>query len=75
MSKLSLGPIAKAELVKLTISLSSGLKADLDRYASLHAETWETDALDTTTLIPHILETFLARDREFQRIRRQKGSK
>lgn len=67
MSKLSLGPIAKAELVKLTVALPAGLKVDLDRYAIVHAETWGTEALDVTALIPHILETFLARDRGFRK--------
>jgi hypothetical protein len=72
MSKLSLGPIAKAETIKLTVALPASLKADLDRYATLHAETWETEALDAATLIPHILETFLARDRGFRRTQRPK---
>lgn len=72
MSKLSLGPIAKSESIKLTVALPASLKADLDRYATLHAETWGTEALDATALIPHILETFLARDRGFRKIQRSK---
>lgn len=72
MNKLSLGPIAKAELVRLTVAMPAGLKADLDRYAILHAETWGTDALDAAALIPHILETFLARDRGFRKTQRTK---
>jgi hypothetical protein len=72
MSKLSLGPIPKAELVKLTVALPAGLKTDLDRYAALHAEIWGTEALDAAALIPHILETFLARDRGFRKSQRPK---
>jgi hypothetical protein len=66
--KLRLGPIPKTEKVKVTITLSARLKMDLDRYAELHAQTWG-EAVETTTLIPYMLETFIARDRGFRKAR------
>ena len=64
--KLRLGPIPKTETVKLTIALSTTLKASLDRYAELHTQTWGT-SVDVATLIPYMLETFITRDRGFKR--------
>jgi len=70
MTKLSLGPIANTEPVRLTVLVPASLKADLDRYAELHAATWGAQRMDAATLIPHILTTFLGRDRAFRRARR-----
>jgi hypothetical protein len=49
---------------RVTIALSSQLKTDLDRYAEVHAQTWG-DKVDVPTLIPYMLDTFIARDRAF----------
>ena len=65
-SKLRLGPLPKVEATKLTIVLSSALKADLDRYAALHTQTWG-EPVDAATLAPHMLEAFMARDRGFRK--------
>jgi hypothetical protein len=65
-SKLRLGPLPKTETVKVTFSCTTALKAELDRYAALHAKTFG-EPIDTTTLIPHMLEAFMARDRVFER--------
>lgn len=65
-SKLRLGPLPKNETVKLTITLTSTLKADLERYAALHAQIYG-EPVDAATLIPHMLETFVARDRGFRK--------
>lgn len=65
-SKLRLGPLPKTENIKLTFTCPVGLKADLDRYAALHGQTYG-EAVDTATLIPHMLEAFMARDRGFKR--------
>ena len=65
-SKLRLGPLPKTETVKVTIALTSVLKADLERYAALHAQTYG-EPIDAATLIPHMLEAFMARDRGFKR--------
>lgn len=64
--KLRLGPLPKTESVKVTFQCQAGLKADLDRYAALHARTYG-EAVDAATLIPHMLEAFMARDRAFKR--------
>ena len=66
--KLRLGPLPKTENVKLTFTCSVSLKANLDRYAALHAQTYG-EAVDATTLIPHMLEAFIAGDRGFRRKR------
>lgn len=58
--KLRLGPLPKLESTKLTFACP----ADLDRYASLHAQTYG-EAVDAVTLIPHMLEAFIGRDRGF----------
>ena len=68
-TKLRLGPLPKTETVKVTVVLSAALKTDLDRYAALHAQTWG-EAVDIATLIPHVLATFIARDRRFQHVLR-----
>lgn len=65
-SKLRLGPLPKTEMVKLTIALTVVLKAELERYAALHAQTYG-EPVDAATLIPHMLEAFMARDRGFKR--------
>lgn len=70
--KLRLGPLPKTENVKLTFACPTALKADLDRYAALHAQAYG-EAVDATTLIPHMLEAFIAGDREFKRGRGIKG--
>lgn len=62
--KLRLGPLPKTESIKLTFSCPSDLKAELDRYAALHAQTYG-EATDALALIPHMLAAFMARDRGF----------
>jgi len=64
--KLRLGPLPKTESTKLTFACPAKLKADLDRYAAMHAQTYG-EAVDATTLIPHMLEAFIAGDRGFRR--------
>lgn len=68
-NKLRLGPLPKTESVKLTVTLSAELKATLDRYAALHAQTYGGQ-VDAAKLVPHILEAFLTRDRGFRRLSR-----
>ena len=64
--KLRLGPLPKTESVKLTFTCPASLRADLERYAALHAQTYG-EAVDAVTLIPHMLEAFMTRDRGFKR--------
>ena len=42
------------------------LEGDLDRYAALHAQAYG-EAVDATTLIPYMLEAFVAGDRGFRK--------
>lgn len=64
--KLRLGPLPRTEPVKMTVTLSAELKATLDRYAALHAQTYG-QRVDAAALVPHMLEAFMARDRSFRR--------
>ena len=64
--KLRLGPLPKIATVKVTIALTTALKADLERYAALHAQTYG-EPIDAATLIPHMLKAFMEHDRVFKR--------
>lgn len=64
--KLRLGPLPKTESTKLTFACPASLKADLDHYAALHTQTYG-EAVDAVTLIPHMLEAFIAGDRGFRK--------
>lgn len=64
--KLRLGPLPKIENMKLTFSCPASLKADIDRYAALHAQTYG-EAVDSVALIPYMLEAFMTGDRGFRR--------
>lgn len=68
--KLRLGPLPKTESVKLTFVCAATLKADLDRYAALHAQTYG-EAVDAIVLIPHMLEAFMVGDRGFRQTSRK----
>ncbi|EOU1352824.1 DUF2274 domain-containing protein [Pseudomonas aeruginosa] len=65
-NKLRLGPLPSSTSMKLTFTCPASLKADLDRYAALHAQTYG-EAVDAVTLIPHMLEAFMIGDRNFKR--------
>ncbi len=67
--KLRLGPLPKTETVKLTFACPASLKAELERYAALHAQAYGA-TVDAEKLIPHMLEAFMAGDRGFKRGRR-----
>ncbi len=68
--RLRLGPLPKIDTAKLNIVVTSELHASLERYAALHAESYGGTA-DVATLIPHMLQAFMARDRGFQALRRR----
>lgn len=72
--KLRPGPLPRQETTKLTFACPSSLKSDLDldRYAALHAQTYR-EAVDAVTLIPHMLEAFIAGDRGFRKGGRVRG--
>ncbi|OMG66297.1 hypothetical protein AUR61_005225 [Stutzerimonas balearica] len=64
--KLRLGPLPKTETVKLTFTCPASLKADLERYAAVHAQTYG-ESVDVSTLIPYMLQAFMAGDRGFKK--------
>lgn len=70
--KLRLGPLPDTQTVKLTFACPVPLKADLDRYAALHAQTYG-EAVETVMLIPLMLEAFMTGDRGFTRRRAPHG--
>ena len=64
--KLRLGPLPRLESTKLTFTCPASLKIQLDQYAALHAQAYG-ETVDAATLIPHMLEAFMAGDRGFRR--------
>lgn len=72
--KLRLGPLPKIESVKVTFTCTVVLKAELERYAAIHAQSYG-EPVDALVLIPHMLEAFMARDRGFKRESAQKEAK
>jgi hypothetical protein len=64
--RLRLGPLPKTETVKLTFTCTVVLKAELERYAAMHSQAYG-ESVDASTLIPHMLATFMARDRGFKK--------
>jgi hypothetical protein len=64
--KLRLGPLPDTQTVKLAFACPARLKADLDRYAALHTQTYG-EAVDAVVLVPLMLEAFMAGDRSFRR--------
>jgi hypothetical protein len=64
--RLRLGPLPKTETVKVTFTCTVVLKAELERYAAMHSQSYG-EPVDALTLIPYMLETFMARDRGFRK--------
>ena len=71
--KLRLGPLPKAETVRLAVTLPVSVKADLDRYAELYSSTYG-EPIDVVSLVPHMLATFMDRDRVFRKAIQARGS-
>ena len=68
-SKLRLGPLPKTDVFKMTVAIPVELKTELDAYTQAYCEAWGTQA-DLASLIPFMLQSFVDRDRAFQRMRR-----
>ena len=64
-NRLSLGPLPASSSVKMTITVSPELKAQLDAYAEVHARVHQVP-VDAVALVPHMLAAFIARDRAFR---------
>jgi hypothetical protein len=69
--KLRLGPLPDLGTVKLTVTVPAALKGQLDLYAEVHSANFGAP-VDARTLIPLMLAAFLAKDRVFQRVTREK---
>jgi hypothetical protein len=65
-AKLRLGPLPKANRVKLTVTMTAELNSALERYAELHSQL-HGEKTDAAMLIPHMLAAFMARDRGFRK--------
>jgi hypothetical protein len=65
VAKLRIGPLPKATTVKLVVHLPADLKDMLDRYAAQHSQAFG-ESVDAASLVPHMLEHFMARDRAFK---------
>jgi hypothetical protein len=68
INRLSLGPLPASTQVKLTITVSAELKAQLDAYAEVHARMHQV-SVDAVALVPHIL----ARDCGFKALQARKS--
>ena len=73
-TKLRLGPLPSTDTLKLTITVPVGLKAQLDRYAALHSETWG-ETVSAADLIPHMLTQFILRDKAFKAAMRRERAR
>jgi hypothetical protein len=69
--KLALGPLARTDSVKVTLTFAYTLKEDLDRYAEVHSAAWG-QKVEAADLIPHMLAQFLSKDRQFKRTIKEK---
>lgn len=72
--KLRLGPLPRTESTKVTVSVSAELKASLDDYAAAHSRM-HGESVDAATLIPHMLQAFITRDRGFKALRSRRSFK
>ena len=71
--KLRLGPLPATKPLRLTVAVSVELKEALDDYARLHADM-HGQAVTPESLIPVMLQAFMANDRGFQQARRDRKS-
>jgi hypothetical protein len=69
VADLKLGRLPKQGTVRLTIVLSEPLKEELDAYAAEHGKLYEP--IETTALIPHMLEAFIRTDRGWRSRRKR----
>jgi hypothetical protein len=69
--KLALGPLARTDSVKVTLTFAYTLKEDLDRYAEVHSAAWG-QKVEAADLIPQMLAQFLSKDRQFKKAIKEK---
>jgi hypothetical protein len=68
--KLKIGPLPNPEKVKLLVQVSAELKELLDEYARIHSSQGSGRQVDAAMLIPHMLQSFIDRDRGFRVLRK-----
>ena len=66
-NRLRLGALPASSSVKMTITVSAELKAQLDAYAEVHTRINQA-SVDAVALVPHMLAAFVARDRGFKAV-------
>lgn len=66
-TSLRLGPLPDTANHKLTVVLSASVKVELDRYAEVYSTTYGRH-VEPADLIPFIVSTFIARDRQYKRL-------
>lgn len=73
MTKLKLGTLADDRPVKLTVELPAAVHRDLVAYAEVMARETGQVAPEPAKLVAPMIERFMATDRGFSRLRREKG--
>lgn len=68
VTKLRLGPLPKIQQVKVTVQMPQALLEELERYAAVHSQQ-HGENVDAVTLIPHMLDKFMAGDRGFGKVK------
>jgi hypothetical protein len=66
---LKIGPLPDRTPQKLVVLIDPSLASELDDYARIHTEVHGTD-VSANTLVPLMLEAFLASDSGFRRARK-----
>jgi hypothetical protein len=72
MSKLKLGPLEDDKPVKVAVELSAALHRDLLAYAETLAKETGRSIGEPAKLIAPMIERFMASDRGFAKLRRQR---
>jgi hypothetical protein len=74
MSKLKLGSIEDDKPVKLTIELPAAVHRNLIAYAAAIGRESGQPAPDPTKIVAPMIERFMATDRAFARVRKNKAT-
>ena len=75
MSKLKLGPLENDRPVKMSVELSAATHRDLLAYAETLGKETGRSIGEPAKLIAPMIERFMASDREFAKLRRERPSK
>ena len=72
MTKLKLGTLLDGKPVRLTVELPAAVHRNLIAYAAILGGTSGQPAPEPAKLIPPMVERFMATDRAFMKVRRQR---